>query len=89
MNARGRVFAAAFLPEGRSLASLRVAAAHCRGCDLHRDATQTVGEEPGDAEHRAGHPFVDDPSLGHFTRGRSRISACRLHRARHPPASRR
>jgi len=60
-----------FLPERRSLRSLREAAARCRGCDLYRYATQTVfgegrararimlvGEQPGDSEDRAGHPFV-------------------------------
>jgi DNA polymerase len=63
--------AAAYLPEGRSLAALRDAAAGCRGCDLYKRATQTVfgegdahaavvfiGEQPGDTEDRAGHPFV-------------------------------
>jgi uracil-DNA glycosylase family protein len=60
-----------FLPEMRDLASLRRAAAGCRGCDLWHDATQTVfgegraaaamvivGEQPGDWEDRRGHPFV-------------------------------
>jgi uracil-DNA glycosylase family protein len=60
-----------FLPERRSLKSLREAAAGCRGCHLWRPATQTVfgegrkssrvmlvGEQPGDREDRAGHPFV-------------------------------
>jgi DNA polymerase len=60
-----------FLPERRSLASLREAAAGCRGCHLWRHATQTVfgegmkksrvvfvGEQPGDKEDRAGRPFV-------------------------------
>ncbi|MEU3518720.1 UdgX family uracil-DNA binding protein [Streptomyces sp. NPDC006654] len=62
-----------FLPDGRapSLTALRRAAAHCRGCPLHRDATQTVfgrgtpharlmlvGEQPGDQEDRQGEPFV-------------------------------
>jgi uracil-DNA glycosylase family protein len=60
-----------FLPERRSLASLREAAAGCRGCHLWRHATQTVfgeglkrarlmlvGEMPGDREDRAGQPFV-------------------------------
>jgi DNA polymerase len=50
---------------------LREAAACCRGCDLYKDATQTVfgegaahakvmlvGEQPGDSEDREGHPFV-------------------------------
>jgi DNA polymerase len=60
-----------FLPERRTLASLREAAAGCRGCPLWRGATQTVfgeglkrsrlmlvGEVPGDKEDRAGRPFV-------------------------------
>jgi DNA polymerase len=60
-----------FLPERRSLTSLRRAAAGCRGCPLFLQATQTVfgegspgarvvliGEQPGDQEDRAGHPFV-------------------------------
>ena len=63
--------AARFLPERRTLPALREAAAGCRGCPLYRDATQTVfgagrpsarlmlvGEQPGDAEDRAGKPFV-------------------------------
>ncbi len=60
-----------FVPPGADLAALRRAAADCRGCPLHRDATQTVfgegdpharvvlvGEQPGDQEDRQGHPFV-------------------------------
>jgi DNA polymerase len=60
-----------FLPERRTLPALRDAAAGCRGCPLYRDATRTVfgagrrsarlmlvGEQPGDAEDRAGKPFV-------------------------------
>ncbi|MDQ3934570.1 MAG: UdgX family uracil-DNA binding protein [Actinomycetota bacterium] len=60
-----------FLPDKRSLESLREAAAGCRGCHLWRGATQTVfgeglkrarvvfvGEQPGDREDRAGKPFV-------------------------------
>lgn len=63
--------AADFLPEKIDLASLRAAAANCRGCDLYRNATQTVfgeglrrariafvGEQPGDQEDLAGQPFV-------------------------------
>ncbi|HEY9180043.1 MAG TPA: UdgX family uracil-DNA binding protein [Candidatus Baltobacteraceae bacterium] len=63
--------AAQFLPDRVSMKSLREAAAHCRGCDLYKYATQTVfgeggarsklmfiGEQPGDMEDRAGHPFV-------------------------------
>ena len=65
------VDASAFVPETRSLAKLRAAAAECRGCHLYAPATQTVfgegprkaelmmvGEMPGDREDRAGHPFV-------------------------------
>ncbi|GGT46062.1 UdgX family uracil-DNA binding protein [Streptomyces purpureus] len=61
-----------FLPGGRAgLPGLRKAAAQCRGCPLHEDATQTVfgegdtsarllllGEQPGDQEDRQGRPFV-------------------------------
>jgi uracil-DNA glycosylase len=60
-----------FLPERRSMAALKEAAADCRGCSLYRNATQTVfgegpvpaplmvvGEQPGDQEDKAGHPFV-------------------------------
>lgn len=63
--------AAAFLPAGRDLASLRSAAVGCTACDLCGPATQTVfgegpadaaivlvGEQPGDQEDRAGRPFV-------------------------------
>jgi uracil-DNA glycosylase len=63
--------AADFIPPNPSLARLRAAAARCRGCDLWRDATQTVfgdgpagadlmvvGEQPGDQEDREGRPFV-------------------------------
>jgi uracil-DNA glycosylase family protein len=63
--------AAAYVPESRSLASLRDAAAVCHGCELWRAATQTVfgegtrradvmfvGEQPGDQEDQQGKPFV-------------------------------
>jgi uracil-DNA glycosylase len=59
------------VPHGADLDGLRAAAAGCTGCDLYRDATQTVfgdgprraraflvGEQPGDQEDRAGEPFV-------------------------------
>jgi uracil-DNA glycosylase len=68
---RSQVGAEPYLPERRSLASLRRAAAVCRGCPLYAHATQTVfgdgrqrarivlvGEAPGDAEDLKGHPFV-------------------------------
>jgi DNA polymerase len=54
-----------------TLAGLRRAVEDCRGCDLWRNATQAVfgeglvradvmlvGEQPGDKEDLAGHPFV-------------------------------
>jgi len=63
--------AARWVPERRSLATLRSAIEECRGCELYRDATQAVpgegatgadlmvvGEQPGDQEDRQGHPFV-------------------------------
>lgn len=55
----------------RELAGVREEALACRGCPLWREATQTVfgegpagaaimlvGEQPGDREDLAGHPFV-------------------------------
>src|SRR5438132_6772007 len=60
-----------FVPAAADLDQLREAARSCRGCDLYRDATQTVfgegpphaeivmvGEQPGDIEDRRGAPFV-------------------------------
>lgn len=60
-----------FLPSRLTIPSLQRAAAGCRGCDLWKNATQTVfgegpgkalvmfvGEQPGDYEDRKGHPFV-------------------------------
>jgi uracil-DNA glycosylase len=68
---RARRSAADFLPRNLSLRSLREAAASCHGCDLYKDATQTVfgegsaraqimlvGEQPGDSEDKTGRPFV-------------------------------
>ncbi|MDG4785766.1 UdgX family uracil-DNA binding protein [Micromonospora sp. WMMD1102] len=66
-------------PDAGSLAELRDAAGGCRGCELHRDATQTVfgrgdeharvvfvGEQPGDVEDQKGLPFVGP--AGHLLR---------------------
>lgn len=63
--------AADFIPPKPTLTKLRDAARNCRGCPLWVNATQTVfgegprtaevmlvGEQPGDLEDRAGHPFV-------------------------------
>jgi uracil-DNA glycosylase len=70
-RARPSRSAADYLPERPTLASLRDAAAKCRGCDLWQRATQTVfgegdrhaavffvGEQPGHEEDLAGRPFV-------------------------------
>jgi DNA polymerase len=63
--------ASLFVPRTDDLAELAAAAAGCRGCDLYRNATQTVfgkgpataravlvGEQPGDQEDLQGAPFV-------------------------------
>ncbi len=59
------------IPPRPTLKTSREAAAGCRACDLYKRGTQTVfgegparatvmlvGEQPGDAEDIAGHPFV-------------------------------
>lgn len=58
-------------PQTKDLGKLCAAAAKCEACPLYKNATQTVfgegprdaelvfvGEQPGDQEDRAGHPFV-------------------------------
>src|SRR5438034_11405063 len=63
--------AAGFVPPDHSLPTLRDAAQGCQGCDIYKDATQTVfgegtagaevmlvGEQPGDREDVEGRPFV-------------------------------
>ena len=62
---------AELIPEKPRLGTVRDAAKDCRACDLYKRGTQTVfgegprkaevmlvGEQPGDAEDLAGHPFV-------------------------------
>jgi DNA polymerase len=59
------------IPERPTLDELRRLAAGCHGCELYKNATQTVfgkgsadaevmlvGEQPGDQEDRKGEPFV-------------------------------
>jgi DNA polymerase len=63
--------AADFIPPNPTLPKVRAASMTCRGCHLWTLGTQTVfgegpkrarvmivGEQPGDQEDRAGHPFV-------------------------------
>jgi uracil-DNA glycosylase family protein len=61
-----------WVPErAHNLDELKAAAAHCQGCELYENATQTVfgrgaahakivfvGEQPGDVEDQQGLPFV-------------------------------
>jgi uracil-DNA glycosylase family protein len=62
---------AELLPPRPTLTSVRGVAKFCKACDLYKRGTQTVfgegpaqadvmlvGEQPGDAEDLAGHPFV-------------------------------
>ena len=71
MPKRPTTDAAKLIPDRPSLASVRAAAKDCQACDLWKIGTQTVfgegarkaelmlvGEQPGDAEDIAGHPFV-------------------------------
>ena len=59
------------MPARKTLPALQAAAAGCRGCELYKRGTQTVfgegsprakvmmvGEQPGNDEDLAGHPFV-------------------------------
>jgi uracil-DNA glycosylase len=63
--------AANYMPQDHSIDTMRDAACRCHGCDLYKEATQTVfgegnphakvmliGEEPGDVEDQTGHVFV-------------------------------
>ncbi|WP_058532988.1 UdgX family uracil-DNA binding protein [Legionella saoudiensis] len=68
--------ASEFIPNTSSLAKLKEAALHCKGCDLYKHATQTVfgdgnphaplmlvGEQPGNKEDLEGKPFVGAAGL--------------------------
>lgn len=63
--------AAGLIPDRPTIAAVRAAATDCQACDLYKRGTQTVfgegarraalmfvGEQPGDQEDLAGHPFV-------------------------------
>jgi DNA polymerase len=60
-----------YLPDRFTMTALRESVQHCHGCPLYANATQAVfgegkvssevmlvGEQPGDQEDIAGHPFV-------------------------------
>jgi uracil-DNA glycosylase family protein len=61
-----------YFPDDINYRALKIAASGCMGCDLYKNATQTVfgegairssqvmfvGEQPGAEEDVAGHPFV-------------------------------
>jgi uracil-DNA glycosylase len=81
--------AAPFVPERHDIETLRRAAAECRGCELWKNATQTVfgegppdarvmmaGEQPGDQEDKQGHPFVG-PAGGVLWRACERVGIAR------------
>ena len=76
-----------FVPESRDLDEVRAAAAGCQGCDLWRQATQTVfgegpsgahlvlvGEQPGDHEDIEGHPSWGPRAACSTRASRSRAS---------------
>lgn len=69
--AKLKTSAADFLPDRKTLPTLRAAVQECKGCDLWKRATQAVfgegrvgaevmlvGEQPGDQEDLQGRPFV-------------------------------
>lgn len=71
MPNKPKMSAAPFVPRSDNLERLSRAAQVCEGCDLYRNATQTVfgegsaharvmlvGEQPGNEEDREGSPFV-------------------------------
>ena len=71
MSKRPQQDAAELIPDQPTLPTVRAAAKDCQACDLYKRGTQTVfgegakkadlmlvGEQPGDAEDLAGHPFV-------------------------------
>jgi uracil-DNA glycosylase family protein len=71
MERKPKPSAAPWVPDTSDLKKLTEAARHCEGCDLFRNATQTVfgegsrkarvilvGEQPGNEEDQQGHPFV-------------------------------
>jgi DNA polymerase len=68
---RNRKDAADLIPDRPTIDNVRAASKECEACDLYKIGTQTVfgegspkaalmlvGEQPGDSEDLAGHPFV-------------------------------
>jgi uracil-DNA glycosylase family protein len=71
MERKQKPSARPWVPDTHDLKKLAEAARHCEGCDLFRNATQSVfgegprqsrvvlvGEQPGDEEDQQGRPFV-------------------------------
>jgi len=71
MPKRPKAGAAELIPDRATISTVRAAAKACQACELWKLGTQTVfgegarkaelmfvGEQPGDAEDIAGHPFV-------------------------------
>jgi uracil-DNA glycosylase len=71
MERKQKMSAAPWVPDSANLETLSRAARGCEGCELFRNATQTVfgegaararavlvGEQPGDEEDQKGRPFV-------------------------------
>lgn len=82
--------AAPFIQPDASLDELREAAEHCTGCDLYKNATQTVfgegpgdapvmlvGEQPGDAEDARGTRSSVPPVVCSTRRSPRRASTAR------------
>ena len=78
------------LPDRPTIDRVRDVAAGCKACDLYKRGTQTVfgegpkraeimlvGEQPGDAEDLAGHPFVGPAGKLLDRRSRRRESIAR------------
>ena len=71
LRTKDQADATPIIPKKPTITSLQDAARNCRACDLWKNASQTVfgegnsrssimliGEQPGDKEDIAGHPFV-------------------------------
>ena len=80
------------VPSHGTLADVREAAAHCKACPLWQRGTQTVfgegnaharmmlvGEQPGNDEDLAGHPFIGPAGKFWIARSPRPVSSAGLH----------